>query len=58
MAKRLGYGGIANTNGARDFSGKEAFAGSGALPRRMLMGVGTCWQAIAVLSLAALLGFT
>lgn len=23
MAKRLGYGGLANTNGARDFSGKE-----------------------------------
>lgn len=24
MAKKLGYGGIGNTNGARDFSGKEA----------------------------------
>lgn len=23
MAARLGYGGLANTNGARDFSGKE-----------------------------------
>lgn len=22
MARRLGYGGVANTNGARDFSGK------------------------------------
>jgi hypothetical protein len=26
MARVLGYGGIANTNGVRDFSGKEAFA--------------------------------
>jgi len=23
MAARLGYGGLANTNGARDFTGKE-----------------------------------
>lgn len=26
MARVLGYGGVANTNGARDFSGKEAAA--------------------------------
>ena len=26
MAVRLGYGGIANTNGARDFTGKAAQA--------------------------------
>jgi len=26
MARRLGYGGIANTNGARDFSSKAAAA--------------------------------
>lgn len=24
MARKLGYGGLANTNGARDFSGKAA----------------------------------
>lgn len=27
MAKTLGYGGIANTNGARDFTGKAAASG-------------------------------
>ena len=26
MAKKLGYGGVANTNGARDFSGKTPAA--------------------------------
>ena len=26
MAKKLGYGGLANTNGARDFSGKTEAA--------------------------------
>jgi len=29
MARKLGYGGIANTNGARDFSGKTAAVVSG-----------------------------
>jgi len=28
MARKLGYGGIANTNGARDFTGKTQAAGS------------------------------
>lgn len=28
MARKLGYGGIANTNGARDFSGKTAAVGN------------------------------
>ena len=27
MAARLGYGGVANTNGARDFSGKTPATG-------------------------------
>jgi len=28
MARKLGYGGIANTNGARDFTGKTPATGS------------------------------
>lgn len=36
MARSLGYGGIANTNGARTFSGKEesAVAGPAGVRRR------------------------
>ena len=32
MAKKLGYGGLAATNGARDFSGKTVVAGDPAQP--------------------------
>ena len=37
MARVLGYGGIANTNGARDFSGKAEAAGvKGNMPMRQM----------------------
>ena len=35
MARVLGYGGIANTNGARDFSGKTPFVPDDAISGRI-----------------------
>jgi len=40
MAKKLGYGGVANTNGARDFSGKTPAAAPTSAVTLPLMGAG------------------
>ena len=47
MARVLGYGGIGNTNGARDFTSKTA-AVTGRNPRKALMGVGFMLSLIGV----------